>query len=96
MAEEKAEVRDLLLKVLEPDDASIVLSYLLSRCTLCEEGKGVLVKDGGGEWQIWCLKCALQQLPDDCPWVSPLHAPHSHSCNPEPGSLVSSEWMLIK
>ena len=50
MADEKAAMRVLLLELLQPDAASIVLSYILSRCTVCEEGKGVLVKDGGGEW----------------------------------------------
>ena len=86
---EKSAVRVILENRLPSNAAMLVLSYVDARCTLCEEEKGVLVKDGGGEWQIWCLTCALQLLPDECPWVSPLHAAHSHSCSPELGSSVS-------
>ena len=88
-AMEKAALRVTLSNRLPNNVVDLVLSHVLPICTLCEAEKGVLVKDGSGQWQIWCLTCALQLLPDACPWVSPLHAPHSHSCSPNPGSLVS-------
>ena len=85
---QNADLIVLLENVLPINVAMLVFSYVEveARCTLCEEGKGVPVKDGGGEWQTWCLTCALQLLPDGCPWVSPLHAA---SCCSEIGGLVS-------
>ena len=85
---QNAALRVLLENLLPINAVMLVFSYVEveARCTLCEEGKGVPVKDGGGEWQTWCLTCALQLLPDECPWVSPLHAA---SCCPEIGGLVS-------
>ena len=64
-AMEKSAVRVILENHLPSHAAMLVLSYVEARCTLCEAEKGVLVKDGGGEWQIWCLTCALQLLPDE-------------------------------
>jgi hypothetical protein len=85
---QNAAVRVLLENLLPSNAVLLVFSYVEVevRCTLCDEGKGVPVKDGGGEWQIWCLTCALQLLSDEYPWVSPLHAT---SCCPEIGGLVS-------
>jgi|SouAtlMetagenome_1021521.scaffolds.fasta_scaffold140234_1 hypothetical protein len=78
MADEQVALREYLAKVFEPHVVDVVLSYMLKRCTLCDEGTGVLVKDGGGEWQIWCLTCSLQLLPDDT-WISPVTGPGAHS-----------------
>ena len=63
---QNAALRELLENVLPINVVMLVLSYVEveARCTLCEEGKGVPVKDGGGEWRTWCLTCALQLLPD--------------------------------
>ena len=44
---------------------AIVLSFLGERCVLCEEGRGIAVKDAEGMWQLWCLQRALSFLPDD-------------------------------
>ena len=51
---EKSAVRVILENRLPISVAMLVLSYVQARCTLCEAEKGVLVKDGDGEWQIWC------------------------------------------
>ena len=86
---EKSAIKVMLLHLVPNQAVDVVLSYWEPRCTLCDAEKGVSVKDGYGQWQIWCLTCALQLLPDESPWVSPLHAPHSHSCSVNRGSLVS-------
>ena len=64
--------------------AWFVLCYLGSRCTLCDEGVGVLVKDGNGTFQWWCITCSKNLLPDDT-WVSPCHGPRPHSYCSKPG-----------
>ena len=89
MAMAKSAVRVMLLNLVPHDVVDLVLSYWEPRCTLCGVEKGVLMKDGGRQWQIWCMTCALHLLPDESPWVSPLHAPCLHSCGPNPGSLDS-------
>ena len=87
MAMAKSAMRAMLLNLVPDVAVDLVLSYWEPRCTLCDAEKGVLVKDGGRHWQIGCLTCTLRLLPDECPWVSTLHAPCSHSCSPNPGSL---------
>ena len=39
------------------------------RCELCGEGTPVWLKDSDCVWQLWCLTCALDWLPDDA-WPS--------------------------
>ena len=92
---EKSAVRVILENRLPSNAAMLVLSYLEARCTLCEAEKGVLVKDGGGEWQMWCLTCVLQLLPDERPWVSPLHAAQPHSCSHELGSSFACSTLAF-
>jgi len=44
---------------------SLISSFLdHCRCTICDEGVAVLLRDGSGEWQHWYLTCALSFLPD--------------------------------
>ena len=57
-------LRVILENRLPYDAATLVVSYVGPRCTLCDAEKGVLMKDGDGEWQIWCLTCALHLLTD--------------------------------
>ena len=92
-AMEKSAIRTQQENHLPSDAAGLVCSYLEARCTLCEAEKGVLLKDGGGEWQIWCLTCALQLLPDERPWVSPCHRARTHSNSHESGSSVRCSAM---
>jgi hypothetical protein len=77
---EKSAVKTILENILPNNIATLISSYVDARCTLCVERKGIMVKDGGGEWQIWCLTCALQLLPEGRPRVNRLNlAPLSHS-----------------
>ena len=36
-----------------------ISSFLSVRCALCDDGRGILVKNGYGRWDVWCLKCGL-------------------------------------
>ena len=51
---------------LEPLVVSIIISFLgdRDRCTLCDEGAAIPLRDGSGQWQKWCMDCALISLPD--------------------------------
>ena len=43
----------------------LIIDFVGNRCTLCDENMGVLLRDGGRQWQIWCFDCALSLLADD-------------------------------
>ena len=36
------------------------------RCALCDDERGILVRNGFGRWDVWCLPCALSFL--DSAW----------------------------
>ena len=81
---EKSAVKTILENILPNSVATLISSYVDARCTLCVERKGMMVRDGGGQWQNWCLQCALQLLPDERPRVNRMiFAPLSHSYGSE-------------
>ena len=60
----------LLSRKLFAHPMQIIASYVgIRRCTICEEGAAVLVRDDEHLWQWWCMTCALSFLPDDA-WRS--------------------------
>ena len=50
-------IRYLLRLGLSSDCLKIVQGYVGSRCTLCNEGTGSLVRDTARVYQIWCITC---------------------------------------
>ena len=52
-----------------PDSAiQTIRSFLVTRCTLCDASKfPVLVKDGQGTVQFWCIRCYIGLLEDWSP-----------------------------
>ena len=72
----------------------IIASYLGDRCTLCEEGRGIAVKDAMQKWQLWCLSCVSTFLLDDT-WSSPVNAPLPWSLG-DPSYESSSALILIE
>ena len=57
-------IRYLLRLGLSSDILKIVKGYVGSRCTLCDEGTGSLVRDTAARvYQIWCITCFVGLSP---------------------------------
>ena len=53
-----------LIRELNRRCAALIVQFVGSRCSLCDRGTAVGVKDSSRTWQFWCLECALVILLD--------------------------------
>ena len=62
----KAEVlAEVLSNRIDKYCASLIVAFCGDRCTLCDDRVAVVVKDGDAHWQLWCVKCVIDTLPDE-------------------------------
>jgi hypothetical protein len=55
----------MLLPLFGPHITNLISDCLGLRCHICDDEKGVMLKDAFREWQFWCITCFSRCCEDE-------------------------------